>query len=324
MTTVVDFHVHVFPDNLSKWISKIPNGNTSELISQERISHVRKRAREWIRPFASSLHGIHANLRYLPDVVRKGLDEISGLVPLPSLLVESTPSDLAEAMSESGIDYAVAIAHPSVIENEFILGLCEKDPKLIPAVNISKRTSKPGSKLKAYAAQGAKILKIHAASDGEGQDSPRYRSLLRAASDLAMPVIVHTGCLNCHLFLKDPSLGSADQYTKWYETYPDIQFILAHMNFHQPHTALDLCEKYPNLYVDTSWQPAEMIGEAARRIGADRVLFGTDWPLIGNNLSVGKNRVQECVDTGLLNEQQSKLILGENALKLLGISSHAT
>jgi predicted TIM-barrel fold metal-dependent hydrolase len=323
MATVVDFHVHVFPNNLEKWASKVRIGVLAETLSAQRLNQVRRRARAWMKPVVGTLHGLQTTLRYLPEFARRNVDEISGLAPIPSLFVESTSDDLIEAMDEVGVDFAVVIAHPPFISNDFIMETCEQNSRLIPVVNIPKGTPKPGTLLKSYAKQGAKILKIHAAADGEGPDSPRYRALIRTASDLGMPVIIHTGCIHTHLHYKNPAQGKAEIFSKWYETYSNTKFILAHMNYHEPHTALDLCEEYPNLLVDTSWQPAEMIGEAARRIGAERVFFGTDWPLVGNNISVGRKRIQDCVDTGLLNEEQSKLILGENAVHLLGLSVNA-
>ena len=66
-----------------------------------------------------------------------------------------------------------------------------------------------------------------------------------------------------------------------------------------------------------------LIGEAVRRVGPERILFGSDWPFIGNNIIVGRDRVRDCVNTGMLNQDQAKLILGENAVKLLGIKVDA-
>lgn len=325
MTRVVDFHVHVFEDHLGKWISKVPLGSLAESLSfsRSRIGQLRKQARAWMKPISGSMHSLQTTLRYLPGSARRSLDELSALVPLPGLLVESTVEDLIEALDEAKVDFALVIAHPPLISNEFILEVCKKFPRLIPVVNIPKNTSKPGNLLKHYAARGARALKIHAAADGEGPESPRYRALIRAATEAGMPVIIHTGCLHSHLFYKNPAYGRAECFSTWYENYPQTKFILAHMNFHQPHTALDICEEFPNVLVDTSWQPAEIIGEAVRRIGAEKVLFGTDWPLVGNNISVGRKRIQDCVDTGLLNEEQSRLILGDNALNLLGLSQDA-
>lgn len=114
--------------------------------------------------------------------------------------------------------------------------------------------------------------KIHAASDGEGLDSPRYRELLEVAREKNLPVILHAGCIQNRLFYKDPECGRAELFAPWFEGYPEVSFILAHMNFHEPHKAIELAELHSNVFLDNSWQPPEIIGEAVRRVGAERVL----------------------------------------------------
>lgn len=315
---VIDCHVHVFRDplrsSLLKWVPRSAEGTVGE---------VRRRARNWMKPFTSSMHRAQTLVRYLPQPVLKRIDQFSGFAPLPNLLVEGTLSDLREEMKAADIDRAVIIAHPArplAIPNEFVLDICGHDPNFIPAVNISSGTSRPGLALKSYVHRGARFLKIHPAADGEGVDSPRYRALLRVAADMGLPVILHTGCLHTHLLYKTPEQGEVQRFAPWFEKYKNVRFILAHMNFHNPNIALDLAEEHDNLFVDTSWQPAEIIGEAVRRIGADRVLFGTDWPIVGGNLSVGRSRIRDCLSSGLLNESQSRLILGENITKMLAVS----
>lgn len=308
MALVVDSHAHVFPEKISRWIPE----------------RVRKSARDWYRPFTHSLHKVQTLFRYLPNPARKRLDQVSGVAPLPGLLLESTYKDLKLAMGDAGIDLSIVIAHPKLIPNEYVLELCSQDRSLVPVVNIPSGTSRPGQVLKKLWQKGARILKLHPASDGEGVDSPRYKALLKVASEIGMPVIVHTGCMHSHLLYKDPEQGQAQRFSPWFETYRNIPFVLAHMNLHEPHVALDLAEEHPNVYVETSWQPMEIIGEAARRIGAERILFGSDWPFVGNNLSVGVKRVRDCVEIGMLNENQAALILGENAVKLLGLKPDAT
>jgi predicted TIM-barrel fold metal-dependent hydrolase len=323
MTKTVDFHVHIFSDPLEKIAQQGAFRSLATWLSPEKVQNVRRQARSWAKPVTGSLHGVQTILRHFPNVTRKSMDELCGLIPLPGLLVESTPADLIEAMDEAQIDFALAIAHPPYVSNEFVLEACAKNPRLIAAVNIPAGTTRPGIVLKEYVKKGAKVLKIHAASDGEGPNSPRYRKLIKAASEEGIPVVIHTGCIHSRLFYKDPAYGKAEQFVSWFKEYPETRFILAHMNFHEPGIALDICEEYPNVYVDTSWQPAEMIGEAARRIGAERVLFGTDWPLVGNNMAVGRKRIDESIRIGLLNTEQARLILGENAMKLLGLSVNA-
>jgi predicted TIM-barrel fold metal-dependent hydrolase len=137
------------------------------------------------------------------------------------------------------------------------------------------------------------------------------------AQSKSLPVILHTGCIQNRVFYKNPSLGKVEIFEPWFEAYRRIRFVLAHMNFHEPEKALQLGELHSNILVDTSWQPAEIIGEAVRRLGADRVLFGTDWPFVGGNLAVGKKRIEEGVTGGVYSQDDADKILGGNALKLL-------
>jgi predicted TIM-barrel fold metal-dependent hydrolase len=267
------------------------------------------------------MHGLQPLVRVLPGQARKHFERLSSLAPLPSLLVESGPADLKKAMEAAGIDRAVLIAHPPVIDNDFILELCQEHSEtLIPAVNISPGASRPGIRLARYAKKGAKALKIHASADGESLTSARYTALLKEADKQGMTVILHTGCLHIPFLYKDAHLSEARNFIPWFRKYPDLRFILAHMNYHEPQIALDLAESYAGVFVDTSWQPTEMIEESVRRLGPEKVLFGSDWPLMGNNLAVGLRRIQSSVEGGMISENDAALIRGENAKRLFAIN----
>ena len=325
MKLVVDFHAHAFPDLLGK-VLQSPQESSLAALVKDKCALLRKQARSLKRPFSGSIHQALTFTRLFPEVVRKNIDQFGAWLPLPGLIFESTPKDLGEALSEAGVDTAVVIAHPPFASNEFILEVCaEASPrKWIPAVNIPKKSSNPSTVLKQYVKQGAQILKIHPSYDGEDQNSTRYKKLLVTAADLGLPVIIHTGCIHSNVLFKKPDFGEVTRFTSWFENYSDIRFVLAHMNYHDPQSALDLCGDFKNLFVDTSWQPVEVIGEAVRQIGAERVLFGTDWPILGDNIRVGKERITEGVRTGLLKPKEAELILGGNAVKLLGLNSNAT
>jgi predicted TIM-barrel fold metal-dependent hydrolase len=307
--STIDFHVHVFPNPVEKALPK-------DLGSY--VDLARRMARQLLEPAQERMHQMQVWMRHLPEAARAGLDQMGGLTALPRLLIESTPEDLLEAMDSSGVDQAVVIAHPPFASNEWVLEVCARNPdRLIPVVNIPKGTDAPGQKLEDYLAQGARALKIHAAADGEGPETPRYRELLEVARTRALPVILHTGCIHNRLFYKAPEFGKVEAFASWFEAYPEIPFVLAHMNFHEPQKAIELGELHSNVMVDTSWQPPEMIGEAVRRLGARRVLFGTDWPFVGGNLAIGKRRIEEGVTAGVYSQEDADWVLGGNAMKLL-------
>jgi predicted TIM-barrel fold metal-dependent hydrolase len=122
---------------------------------------------------------------------------------------------------------------------------------------------------------------------------------------------------------KNPELGRAEAFENWFKNFPHLSFILAHMNFHQPDIAMDLAEKHSNIYLETSWQPTEVIGEAVRRIGPERILYGSDWPFVGDNINVGIKRIQSCVEAGMFSDEAAELIFGMNALKLFQLQTES-
>ncbi len=328
--STIDFHAHVFPNPVEKVLPKavetaqkiLPQGKWSDYLNPTLatmgLGMARRMARQLFEPTQDKMHQAQVWMRHLPGVARAGLDQMGGVAALPRLLIESTPEDLIEAMDASGVDQALVIAHPPFASNEWVLEVCQANSdRLIPVVNVPKGTDNPGQLLKDYVSQGARALKIHAAADGEGPTSERYLALLDAARELKIPVILHTGCIQNRLFYKDPSFGKAEEFATWFEAYPELTFILAHMNFHEPEKAISLGELHANVLVDTSWQPPEMISEAVRRLGADRVLFGSDWPFVGGNLAIGKKRIEEGVAAGVYTQEDAAKILGGNALKLL-------
>lgn len=317
---IFDSHVYVFPhapSGLARLNSLLPDP-------------LRSGMRHWLKPFSQSLHQIQTYVRHLPNGPRHTLEQLGMVAPLPSLLVESTSEDLREAMKESGVSQALVVAHPPWIENEFILDLCQEElckgnPQFIPAVYLPPGTRRPGEALKKLVARGARALKLHPSADGENPDSPRYRQLLATAEELGVPVVLHTGRFQLPFILKAPELGDAQLFTPWFERHRELRFVLSHMNYSQPHLALDLAEEFANVDVEISWQPSELIGEAVRRLGAERVLYGSDWPLLGHNMSIGLARVRDCVDSGLIDESEAEKVLGSNAITLfLGKNSDAS
>jgi len=314
--TITDFHVHAFPNPFESLLAG-PLAQVSGYIPTNQITKVRRRMRDWMRPYSNSLHQAQTVMRWVPESARRRLDAFGSYTPIAGLLLESTLADLKDAMERANVGRAVLIAAPPTVSNEFVLAAAQANPNLVAAVNIPPGTARPGELLKDYVTQGARILKIHPAADGEGVDSSRYRALMRSAADLGLPVILHTGCMHSNLLYKDPLQGQAQRFSPWYREYTSLRFVLAHMNFHEPHIALDLCEEFPNLWVDTSWQPAETVGEAVRRLGPSRILFGSDWPIVGNNIAIGLARIDDAVNSAMISAADRDAILSGNAETLL-------
>jgi predicted TIM-barrel fold metal-dependent hydrolase len=80
--------------------------------------------------------------------------------------------------------------------------------------------------------------------------------------------------------------------------------------------AIAAAERVGNLVLETSAMPyPNKIGEAVSRIGAERVLFGSDGPGCNPALEVDKIRL-----AGLTPAAEA-LVLGDNAARLLGLAT---
>jgi len=94
--------------------------------------------------------------------------------------------------------------------------------------------------------------------------------------------------------------------------YPDTQFIFAHAGGIWT-KAFQAAKNYPNLHFDTSGFDPErgIVEKAVEVLGSERVLFGSDAP--GRNYAAQLAKVQYAD----ISEKDKRLILGENAVKLL-------
>jgi predicted TIM-barrel fold metal-dependent hydrolase len=77
-----------------------------------------------------------------------------------------------------------------------------------------------------------------------------------------------------------------------------------------------VAERHPNIVLETSAMPyPAKIREAVERIGAARVIFGSDGPVSSPVLERDKVMIAG------LTPEDTALVLGENAAQLLGVSA---
>jgi predicted TIM-barrel fold metal-dependent hydrolase len=153
-------------------------------------------------------------------------------------------------------------------------------------------------------ALGFKGLKLHPVSTiahPSGEDTLR---LIRLAAAHRAPTLFHCG---------DEPLSTPLAVACAAAAVPEATVILGHMGgyFHVDE-ALDVAERLPNVVLETSAMPyPAKIREAVERVGAARVLYGSDGPVCSPRIEVEKVRLAE------LEPENERLVLGENAAALL-------
>lgn len=101
--------------------------------------------------------------------------------------------------------------------------------------------------------------------------------------------------------------------------FPDIQIVMAHPSWPWQDEALSLCLHKPNVWIDLSgWSPryfpAQLV-QYANTLLSDRVLFGSDFPLIT------PDRWLADFETAGFKPHVMPLILKQNAMRLLGLNA---
>ena len=237
---------------------------------------------------------------------------------------------LREEMARSDVDRAVVMSEISgrgiytptgrvrrtsplelLESNDEVLRAAIEDPRLVPFVRLDPRVSEVAARLKEYAGRGCRGIKLHPVLDHFSLLDPGLEPALEAAAAGRLPVMVHTGWR--------PS-GSVRDVGELARRHPELRFVVAHMKeewgVNRRLSHIEVAESRPNIWLECSYaEHPRRIREAVMRLGADRILFGSDWPLGGGHIAWDMTRVTYAA----IAEEDKAKILGENARKFLGL-----
>jgi predicted TIM-barrel fold metal-dependent hydrolase len=154
-----------------------------------------------------------------------------------------------------------------------------------------------------YGMRGLKIYSTPEMSIAE----PAMIPILQLCADLRMPILAHTTPAECEYLMSH---------------VPEVSFIMAHAGG-QPfahgdwNRAIMIAAKHPNLYLDTACSTIDtgFVETCIRTLGADRVIFGTDVPLLDPWPQLEKARQVQ------LSEEERALYMGGNILRLMGVEA---
>ena len=124
---------------------------------------------------------------------------------------------------------------------------------------------------------GLSGVKLHPDIQEFCVDDPRAMKIFEMCEEKGLPVCVHTGDYRY-------DYSNPDRVIKVLKAFPDLKFIGAHFGgWSVWEKAAMVLPDYPNIIVDTSssfeWLKPEKAREIIRAYGAERVMFGTDYPL---------------------------------------------
>jgi predicted TIM-barrel fold metal-dependent hydrolase len=228
---------------------------------------------------------------------------------------------LLSTLDECGIDRAVVCAGGTIdlevlsrqlilgghvetdADNDAVLGACAgTDGRLVPFFFAN-----PHRDARVYAKAAAEFrgLEISPAVHGVGLADPRVVELVGIAADAGHPVYI--------VCLDRPGAGVADLVTLA-RGYPRVTFVLGHSGIGNiDFYALALIEGEANIVLETSGGYTSVAEAALRRLGTDRVLFGSEYPLQHPSVELAKFAALR------LTPQQWQRVAWDNAHRLLPI-----
>ena len=118
--------------------------------------------------------------------------------------------------------------------------------------------------------------------------------------------------------LYDP-MGETAQIELFATEFPEVVFIIPHLgsfadDWRAQRVVIDQISRHRNVYTDTSGlRRFDLLVEAVRRAGANKVIFGSDGPWLHPAVERAKITMLQ------LNEAAERKILGENILRILGM-----
>jgi len=228
-------------------------------------------------------------------------------------------SGLLETMDEAGIDKGFALGvgiKASVVArtNEFIGGV-PRD-RLIPFGTVHPELSVEEN-LTILKDNGIVGVKLHPLFQSLSLADPRVEDILHGLAEAGMPVITHVGSGGDD---DANERGAPHHLAALVRKVPELTLIACHFGGYH---ALDEAEQHvvaSRVLLETSWPPTvgdldkARLVELIRRHGADRVVYGSDWPMADPAAEIAAVRALG------LTEEETEGILGGNIARILGIS----
>jgi predicted TIM-barrel fold metal-dependent hydrolase len=144
---------------------------------------------------------------------------------------------------------------------------------------------------------------------------PIWEPVFAFAHDRRLPVISHSDGKNPNV---NPNQAEPHMFVQWAERFPDANIVLGHAgnNRNGRESCIRAARQCKNIYVEicTSWRHLHSIESLVQGAGEDRVLFGSDMPLMDPRIHLGR------VLTAQISSRAKSKVLGENAARLLRLS----
>jgi len=240
----------------------------------------------------------------------------------------ATAGELIAGMDEAGVDISVILnigwtTHELCVEtNDYIIDAVSRYPQRL----VGFCAVQPNS-TKAAAAEIERCARVGIRGVGEMRpdiqlfdlgDEMVMTPLAEALKEHQLTLLLHSSEPIGHEY---PGKGdiTPDILYSFITSFPDLAIVCAHWGGGLPFYALmpEVKKAMGNVYFDSAASPflytPEVYSQVIQLVGADRILFGSDYPLLA------QSRLLKEIKALNLAEETKSLVLAGNALRLLGI-----
>ena len=188
-----------------------------------------------------------------------------------------------------------------------ILQILTHPGRIIGCVYVNPLNQKTVDDMDKYIEAGFAAVKLNPLRHAYCADAEIIDAVMEKAKKYNIPVCIHSG---------HPPYSLPWQVGLLAERHPDVKLMMIHMGHgHGVYidAAIKMALRYPNIYLEMSGMPMpSKLREAYERVGADRIMFGTDTPFHHPTVEM-----QKVITSGLDKDAQQKIFY-ENAVKFFG------
>lgn len=188
----------------------------------------------------------------------------------PTFGVKLDEDRLAPYLAENGIDAAMVFHQ----DNAMVRRVIQDIPGAYGLYWANPKLGDPVPELREYLKDPKfRGVKLHPLMDGFHPDDPMVWPIIEVLIEHDLPALIHCG----HPIFSLP--WSIEELIARYE---DAKIILGHMghgNVIYIDASIGVAQRHPNVWLETSGMPMSVkILEAVQKVGADRVMYGSDGP----------------------------------------------
>jgi predicted TIM-barrel fold metal-dependent hydrolase len=158
---------------------------------------------------------------------------------------------------------------------------------------------------------GARFIKIYPDYIGKPLEDPIWVPIFEWVNERGLPIMSHAILADG----TDAAVTITERYTGLCERFPRVKWVMAHAAGGGGPDAINAARTLPDVYMETcsSSGTYRAVQDCVNGAGADRVLFGTDMPLLDARREIAK------VVTADISDDAKRRVLGLNAIELLGL-----